>query len=211
MIDIAMISDTHLAHEDGDIDVPEARVLIHAGDCTKMGTAKELIKFNTWFSSLPHKTKILVAGNHDFLFQKDLGHALSLLDPSITYLQDSGVVVAGLTIYGSPWQPWFYNWAFNLYRGDAIREKWDLIPNGIDVLVTHGPPKGVLDKTTSGEYVGCDDLMSAISTRVSPKLHVFGHIHEAHGVVSKYGTTFVNAAIVDEHYIIKHKAEVLCI
>ncbi|MCU0866457.1 MAG: metallophosphoesterase, partial [Planctomycetes bacterium] len=116
-----------------------------------------------------------------------------------TYLEDSEVTVDGVRIWGSPWQPWFYDWAFNLERGPAIAAKWDRIPAGIDVLVTHGPPAGILDRTDQGDAVGCADLLAAVR-RVRPKLHVFGHIHEAYGTLEQDGVRFVNASNCSVRY-----------
>ena len=69
-------------------------------------------------------------------------------------------------------------WAFTLERGKALREKWKKIPEGIDFLVTHGPPLGYLDDLAKGGKAGCLDLLYEIKHRVKPKFHVFGHIHE---------------------------------
>lgn len=90
------------------------------------------------------------------------------------------MTIEGINIYGSPWQPWYHDWAFNLERGEEIKKKWDLIPQGVDVLITHGPPHKILDKTIEGVDAGCEMLVEAIK-RVKPKIHVFGHIHEARG------------------------------
>ena len=111
----------------------------------------------------------------------------------VTYLEDEEVEIEGLRLWGSPWQPWFYDWAFNLPRGPALRAKWDRIPAGIDVLVTHGPPHGVLDHVGRGEDVGCEELLEAVR-RVRPRLHVFGHIHEGYGQLERDGVRFVNAS-----------------
>ena len=115
------------------------------------------------------------------------------------YLQDEAITIEGINFYGSPWQPWFYDWAFNLQRGDQIRAKWDLIPGNTDVLITHGPPLGFGDLTSAGERVGCKDLLEAVE-RIKPTLHVFGHIHEAVGTHSDGKTTFINASICDLSY-----------
>jgi predicted phosphodiesterase len=200
---IVCVSDTHLVHEKAKLVVPDGDLLIHAGDGTFQGTAEEMGSFNRWFSALPHRRKVLVAGNHDWLFQKDPRAASALLSPSITYLEDSEITLDGLRIYGSPWQPEFCEWAFNLPRGEPLAAKWRSIPKGVDVLVTHGPPRDILDRCADGRNEGCDDLLEAV-LRVAPKLHVFGHIHEAYGTVSKHGTTFVNASLCDENYRAAH-------
>ncbi|HKX84397.1 MAG TPA: metallophosphatase domain-containing protein, partial [Pyrinomonadaceae bacterium] len=141
---IVCISDTHNCNEQ--IAVPEGDILIHSGDATIKGTDQEVIEFIRWFSRLPHKHKIFVAGNHDWFFELDNNYARRLLaDSNITYLQDSSTQIDDLKLYGSPWQPRFFDWAFNLDRGYELAEKWKLIPNDIDILITHGPPNGILD------------------------------------------------------------------
>jgi hypothetical protein len=140
---------------------------------------------------------VVIAGNHDFAFERT-PEARTWISRA-TYLQDEEVTVAGLRIWGSPWQPRFFDWAFNLDRGEPLRQVWSQIPAGIDVLVTHGPPRGILDRTARGEPVGCDDLLAAVG-RVRPRLHVFGHIHEAYGKVARDGVTFVNASSCDLGY-----------
>ena len=103
------------------------------------------------------------------------------------------MTIENIKFYGSPWQPEFYNWAFNLARGKVIREKWDLIPEDTDVLITHGPPLGHGDITLGGEFVGCKDLLEVIE-KIRPKYHIFGHIHENPGCTKNEHTTFINAS-----------------
>jgi predicted phosphodiesterase len=186
---LVLLSDTHSKH--GRIAVPAGDVLIHAGDSTKRGTPEQLREVAEFIAAQPHAHKIVIAGNHDFGLQHDpaLGRALF----GDAYLCDAEAVLGGVRVWGSPWQPWFYDWAFNLQRGAELREKWDLIPAGIDVLVTHGPPHGILDHTAMGEDVGCEELASAV-LRVRPRLHVFGHIHEAYGTMRVGETLYVNAS-----------------
>src|SRR3712207_5545038 len=107
---IVCISDTHNRNEQ--ITVPEGDILIHAGDATFRGTIDEIERFNNWFAALPHRYKIFVAGNHDWLFQTDNRLVRSLLNENIIYLQDSSTEIDGIKFYGSPWQPRFYDWAF---------------------------------------------------------------------------------------------------
>ncbi len=198
MTRIVCISDTH--NRQGQFEVPDGDVLIHAGDLTGRGTVPEVTAANEWLGRLPHRDKIVIAGNHDFLFERQNARARSLVTNAI-YLEDSASLVQGLRIWGSPWQPWFYDWAFNLPRGRALAEKWRGIPEGIDILVTHGPPLGILDETASGEHAGCEELRSRIEGMgAPPRLHVFGHIHEGHGILRTPGTTFVNASICDLAY-----------
>jgi Icc-related predicted phosphoesterase len=193
-----VISDTHTLH--WELVIPDGDVLIHAGDALSRGSLEELADFNDWLLTLPHKHKIVIAGNHDWCFERkeEADRAKTLLTAA-TYLQDSGVEIDGVYFYGSPWQPAFRHWAFNLERGKPLAEKWQKIPANTDVLITHGPPMGVLDKTTDGESVGCFDLRAAVN-RIKPRFHVFGHIHESYGKVEKDGTVFINACICTERY-----------
>lgn len=206
---IVFISDTHNQHDQ--VKVPDGDILIHAGDATMLGRMNEIAAFGVWFRSLPHKHKIFVAGNHDWMFAKNQMMARQLLNngliggvrtPEIIYLEDSGTTVEGLKIYGSPWQPTFFDWAFNLDRGEAIRHKWDLIPEGLDILITHGPPINIHDQIAAhlgSEHLGCEELLAAVE-RVKPKMHVFGHIHGGYGQTKYENTHFINAANCNEQY-----------
>lgn len=202
---IVCVSDTHTLHEN--LAVPDGDVLIHAGDLTEWGALKDVEAFDAWLRRLPHRHKIVIAGNHDFAFEKRPREAAALLT-SCTYLLDSGVTIGGVRIWGSPWQPRFCDLAFNLDRGPAIRAKWDLIPADTDILVTHGPPWGHGDETLRGEKVGCRDLLDVIE-KIRPRYHIFGHIHEGYGTTRNAHTTFVNAAICDVAYNAVNKPVVL--
>jgi predicted phosphohydrolase len=142
--------------------------------------------------NLPHRHKIVICGNHDFCFQEQAAEARARITQAV-YLEDTGCEIAGLTFYGSPWQPWFGGWAFNLPRGEALAQVWAKIPERLDVLITHGPPEGILDRTHRGQAAGCCDLLSRVQ-KVKPRLHVFGHIHEAAGRIDTEDTIFVNAS-----------------
>lgn len=198
---VVCISDTHLRHEQ--ITIPDGDVLVHAGDSTMVGRDGDIIRFNHWLGTLPHSYKIIIAGNHDFLFESDPALAEGLIT-NAHYLRDSAVVIEGLKFYGSPWQPWFMDWAFNLQRGTEIKSKWDLIHEDTDVLVTHGPPHGILDLVPRDnlqgyEHIGCKDLLRAVR-KVKPRLHIFGHIHEGYGVLRRSKTVYVNASVCDGAY-----------
>lgn len=194
---LVCMSDLHRRYG---IAVPEGDVLIIAGDILAYGLFSELHDFKEFMDGLPHKHKILVAGNHDWPFQVFHDDSVELLGESVTYLQDSGCTIDGVTFWGSPWQPRFYNWAFNLDRGQPLRDKWALIPDDTDVLITHGPPFGILDTVESGMRVGCEDLANALK-RFKPKVHVFGHIHSSYGMVERDDCIFVNASICNEQYL----------
>ena len=197
---IVCLADTHLQHH---FEVPEGDLLVIAGDLTGKGSLQELKIAMDWLQKLPHEHKCFIAGNHDFCFQTKSLEARALVPKGIHYLQDSGVNINGFNIWGSPWQPNFFDWAFNLKRGLDIKEKWDLIPLEADVVITHGPPYGVGDLTLGRfnppSHVGCQDLLDRIQD-VQPLLHVFGHIHPGYGRVVKTETIFVNASVCDENY-----------
>ncbi len=187
---LVCLADTHGFHRK--LAVPDGDILIHAGDLTQRGTRPQVEAFNAFLAALPHRHKVVIAGNHDFLFQDEPEAARALLTAA-TYLEDQELTVEGLRLWGSPWQPWFHDWAFNLRRGAPIDEKWRLIPEGIDVLVTHGPPMGFGDTVWSGEHVGCEDLLRHVR-RVKPRLHLFGHIHEARGEWRDGPTRLINVS-----------------
>ena len=197
---IVCLSDTHNCNQE--IIVPDGDILIHAGDATIRGSIPEIEAFNDWFANLPHKIKIFVAGNHDWLFETNNSYARKMLDDSIIYLQDSFVNIEGLKIYGSPWQPRFFDWAFNLMRGAELAEKWKLIPLDTDILITHGPPHGILDEVPRKYWIentGCEELRKKVE-EIRPKAHIFGHIHCGYGQTEQFGVKFINASNCDEEY-----------
>ena len=197
---IVCLSDTHNCNEQ--IIVPDGDILIHAGDATIMGTVQEVVLFNKWLANLPHAVKIFVAGNHDWLFETNNGYARNLLSDEIIYLQDSFIEIENYKIYGSPWQPRFFDWAFNLTRGRELAEKWKLIPNDTDILITHCPPFGILDEVPQKyriENAGCEELKKRVE-EIRPKAHIFGHIHCGYGTAENFGVKFVNASTCDESY-----------
>ena len=199
MTRIICISDTHEHHEELGISrMPKGDILIHAGDFTNIGQPKAIAEFGAWLRALDYKHKIVIAGNHDILFQKDPLKARRVLKdacPDVIYLQDEGVEVMGLKIWGSPWTPEFMEWAFMERRG-FMKEKWKHIPTGLDILVTHGPPAGGLGGLLPmfREDVGDGELRNAIIEK-HPKVHVCGHIHEGYGDRQYDGMRFVNAAM----------------
>ena len=192
------ISDTHGQHVQ--LSLPQADAIIHAGDLSKRGTAQQVHDFLQWFSGLDYKYRIFIAGNHDFLFERLPAEQVNALLPdNVIYLNDNGIEIEGITIWGSPVQPWFHDWAFNRQRGADISKHWNLIPDDTNILITHGPAKGILDRTVYGQEVGCADLADAID-RSRPAVHICGHIHEAYGVVEGGQTRFINASVLDEDY-----------
>lgn len=191
--------------------MPEADLLLHAGDLTYRGEKSAIQKFNVWLQDQPYAEKILIAGNHDFLFETHPQQARALI-PSGRYLEDSGIVFRGLRIWGTPYQPWFFDWAFNIRSEDELAKHFQLIPEGTDIILAHSPPYGILDQTAGlygpASHAGSRALLEAIH-RVKPKLVVFGHIHEAYGIEKRDGITFVNASICNLRYEPVHKPVVV--
>lgn len=195
---VVAISDTHGMH-DQLTDLPPGDVLIFAGDLTSRGEYFTIERFNKWLKGLDYEYKIIIAGNHDKTFESDPEEARARLTEGI-YLQDSGVQIEGILFYGSPWQPEFNDWSFNLPRGPKLQEKWDLIPKNTDVLITHGPPLHYGDTVFNVIMPqGCMDLLDAIR-RIKPAVHVCGHIHEGYGIRMNKDTLLINASNLDEYY-----------
>lgn len=198
-------------------------LLIVAGDITNNDSLKSWAEFFLWLKSQNYRKKILISGNHDRFLENgfpkcqseanDMAELQSFLHDmgemevsDFEYLCDSGTTFDGIKIWGSPWTNWFHGInpkckAFNR-SSSKLSGKWYKIPDGTDILVTHGPPFGILDTTgTNGESVGNVELLDEVTKRVGPKLHVFGHIHENGGKTMDVGsTTFINASIMNEVY-----------
>ena len=214
-MEIIFISDTHTKHFDGWLnreldkileEYPEA-VLVHCGDISSRGRQREVEDFVEWYEDLKFKNKLLIAGNHDFMFEDNPEEALRILESkgkSITYLNDSGVEIDGIKFWGSPVTPRFFDWAFN--RDADIQNHWNMIPHDTNVLITHGPPYGILDFTLRDRKpVGCHYLRKRLFDLKDLKVHSFGHIHEAFGQQigddeDFQGIQFVNASYLDLRY-----------
>jgi len=208
---ITMISDTHSKHKQIEKDLPGGDLLIHAGDITSMGYEHEIREFCKWFNNIDNYThKVFIAGNHDWGFQNNVEKVKEILNfyENITYLQDNSVLLGEdmVSVYGSPWQPEFYNWAFNLPRqGVELKEKWDNIPNNTDILITHGPAYGYVDKVIGRtENLGCELLTERIK-ELKPKIHVCGHIHTGYGYTFDGDTHYINASVLNESYVYYNK------
>lgn len=194
---LVCISDTHGRHDS--LQLPEGDVLVHAGDFCGIGDAHDVRRFSDWLHAQPFSHRVVVAGNHDSLFESEPEAAARTLRAGcsdVHFLQDSGIELEGLRFWGSPWQPRFMHWAFNLERGEPLRRVWAKVPAGIHVLVTHSPPHGILDETHDGRLVGCEELRAALP-RIKPRVHIFGHIHEGYGEQTAGGVHFVNASSLD--------------
>lgn len=188
---VALVSDTH-THEPM---IPDGvDLILHAGDFSSWGTRKEYLLFREWIISTGVPT-VHIAGNHERYLERNRPHP----NPCIEYLQDQETTVQGIKIYGSPWQPRFFDWAFNLDH-EGLVEVWGKIPDDTEILITHGPPYGILDLTPRGEYVGCTALRDRVEQLEHLKLHLFGHIHYSYGVDKIDGVTYVNASVCDERY-----------
>lgn len=205
-MEIVFISDTHTKHK---MFTPYLQgggdIIVCCGDVTGIGVEEELHKFAAWYAALPFTYKIIVAGNHDFVFEQSPSLAKRILhDAGIIYLENSEVIIEGLKFYGSPVTTNFNNWAFNINRDDAIKACWDKIPADTDILITHGPPLGILDRSSQGLHWGCSLLRHAVA-HISPTIHAFGHIHESYGTIKRNGTQYINAALLNEQYQPVHK------
>jgi len=207
---LVLCSDTHELHRS--LSWPEGDILVHAGDFTMNGRPEKIEEFGKWLHDSPFSAIIIIAGNHDILFQKKPEKAKKLLSKhdKIHYLEDSGCRVDGISFYGAPWQPESgYGWAFTLDTEQELRKKWQSIPPDVQVLITHGPPAGILDFTVDGKRAGSTSLLAEINQRIKPQLHLFGHIHEGHGVCRVGERTFVNASICNPNYLPIHSPLVL--
>jgi Icc-related predicted phosphoesterase len=214
-ITFVCISDTHT--KTYGLTLPPGDVLIHAGDFTSTGLPDEVEAFNTFLAAQKFEYKVVIAGNHDITFDVDNyePHLQKRFPSNFTkykqqthftaqevkaklkdciYLEDSSCEIHGYKIYGSPWTPVYDDWGFNLPKGEKLLEKWQKIPSDTDILITHGPPYKILDKTLNNINTGCENLLKEIQERIKPLYHIFGHIHEAYGVEKVDGTTFINAS-----------------
>lgn len=199
------ISDTHNRAES--VAIPDGDVLLHAGDLTMKGRWEELARAARWLGSLRERYRAVVAipGNHDLGAEGEPDETRELFEAQgIVWLVDQPATIDGVTFYGSPWQPWFLDWAFNFPRyddGAQAREIWSRIPPETQVLITHGPPHGILDFVEPlGEHVGCPHLLAAIRERPAIRAHVFGHVHEGYGETREAETRFINASTCDQRY-----------
>lgn len=206
------ISDTHTYHEQ--LRIPEGiDMVIHSGDCSNprdpYNNEPEVRQFLDWYKSLPIEHKIYVAGNHDTSIEKRLVQPIEFAEAGILYLEDDYVMVEGLKIFGSPYTPNFGNWSFMKDRVKLERMWRGIIDEDVDILVTHGPPKGILDKSYNRENVfemcGDKSLLNRV-LEVQPKYHLFGHIHNHKDIInagmqklSKYDTWFSNGSVVTDN------------
>jgi len=204
---LVIISDTHCTQP----NVPDGDVLIHCGDFTFHGRAFETKDSLEWFNSLPHKHKLFTAGNHELGWEDEVKRNVYLDWASkCTYLHATGVEIDGVKFWGSPFQPDFMGWAFQLPRGNRLKEHWSLIPDDTDVLITHGPPYGFGD--TNGDprdfRFGDKDLLARV-LEVKPDVHCYGHAHGGYGQWFFEGIHFINAALLNESYMLANQPVVV--
>jgi Icc-related predicted phosphoesterase len=194
LVKIVCLSDTHGLHRK--VHVPPGDLLIHAGDFTLFSKSQpEIRDFNAWLGELPHRHKIVIPGNHEFAFEEN--PRLSRVVSNAVFLIDEAVEVGGFRVWGSPLTP-LYGGAFGRSAAADRAHIYSAIPEGTDILVTHGPPFGVLDRPSGTDRCdGCRELLAAVS-RIQPRLHIFGHIHGGYGTYGANGTVFVNAALCGE-------------
>jgi len=210
---ILHISDTHGFHA----QIPEDRfqgvdIVIHSGDCSNYMdpyiNEPEVRSFIDWYKTVPVAHKIYVAGNHDTSVEHRLVRVKDFEDAGIIYLEDNHVTIDGVVFYGSPYTPRYGDWAF-MRKREKMHDIWQQIPENTDVLIVHGPPKGVrdlsFDRENNLEFCGCQSLMKRCwQLKDTLKLVCFGHIHNMSGVETNQGTSqydraktiFSNAACV---------------
>lgn len=184
-IRIWAFGDTH--GNERQLEVPDnIDIAIFSGDA---GTYRDPYRgepiirdFIDWFYGLDIKHKVMIAGNHDSPIETGLFKEPYFVDRGIEYLYNEPTVIEGLKIWGSPYTPTFGSWSFMKSR-NKIHKVWDLIPDDTDILVTHGPPQGILDIAPDYqkvyEFCGCANLYKQVTQRIKPKYHMFGHIHDA--------------------------------
>ncbi len=186
---ILHLSDTHGKHREL-ADMPPADVLVHSGDFTLAGGDMEALDFIEWLCDLPYKHKIFIAGNHDDCM---MDASLEGLPDNVHYLSDNDVTIEGVTFYGAPM-------FVDLIDGEVFEiEHYAMIPDGIDVLISHRPPLGILDSIDDKIHYGSSLLFDRV-TAIKPMLHLFGHVHDAFGLKEWRGTMFSNAGLTDWKY-----------
>jgi len=209
---LCCISDTHGQWRR--LKIPAADILIHAGDITAYGTVNELIDFNLWLGQQPCKYKLVIGGNHDRCLDESQDRMSDIQDclSNGIYLQNTGCEIQGKKFWGSPFTPTFNDWFFMKHR-DQIGQIWALVPTDTDVLITHGPPYGILDRVyyPSGrwESVGDEALREQVIQHLKPRYHLFGHLHDSHGKERIGQTTFINCSVLDDAYELVYKPSIV--
>lgn len=206
ILKVVCTSDTHGLHRG--LDIPDGDIFLYAGDFSMLGELKVLADFNEWLGQLPHKHKIMIAGNHDRCFENKNKDVARKILTNVTYLENSGCEVDGINIWGSPITSTLSFWAFAYTREVDRFPIWDKMPENLDILLTHTPPKNILDFTTSCEHVG-DGLLNSYIAKNKPKYNIFGHIHESYGYKEGSFTKFYNVSAVNEVYLLQNPPVVI--
>jgi Icc-related predicted phosphoesterase len=198
---IVCISDTHSQNLLTKWDWPEGDVLVHAGDLTSKGHHEHIKKIGREMLQLPYRWRLVVAGNHDRAFWEAsskhyTSQAWSML-PGITVLEDEAITIRGVKFYGTSY--FTFQRESELPKWEAMNYNllWSGIPDDADIVITHIPPFGILDRCEDGSELGSETLRQEIIGRVKPIAHIFGHAHKDHGIVEYSGIKFVNASLVD--------------
>jgi len=207
MTKIVAISDTH--GKEYLIDLPLGDILIYAGDFNILDEMS-LTHANLWFAEQDFRYKIYVAGNHDEYLQKIGKDEVKRIFTNVIYLEDEMVDIDGLRIYGSPWSPTFGHWAFMKPRRSVdLKATWSKIPENLDILATHCPPYGVLDRNMLDHRCGCEVLARELMLK-RPKKHIFGHIHEYGGQsMTLANVDLFNVSILDGRYQLKNTPTII--
>ena len=203
---LVLFGDTHELHRE--VEVPAGDILICVGDFTMFSKNLSAIEdFNEWLGELPHRHKLVVPGNHEFFLESN-PERRSLLD-NANVLIDESVEIEGLNIHGSPMTP-LYGAAFGKSSQTDRERHWSKVPNNTHVLITHGPPFGILDLSPDQtERMGDPELRNRVRALASLKLHAFGHVHGANGAVDQDGVTFANVALMGQLGDLVHGPTVL--
>ena len=179
------LSDTH-GHE-RELELPPCDVVVHTGDVAPgVGKLQDFTLFLRWFQSLDVEHKVFVPGNHDFACQEQEALCRQLCrDAGVHFLVHEPLTLTvgtrRLEIFGSPWQPWFHDWAWNIRSEERRAQLWAQVPESTQLLLTHAPAYGLLDQTEEGSAVGDAALAARLLQLPSLEAHVFGHIHESSG------------------------------
>lgn len=184
---ILQISDTHNRHQLL-ADMPAADVIVHCGDFTDNGTEDEVLDFLNWFIELPYSYKIFIVGNHDLCLWE--AETIENLPSNVFFLQDKGCEISGVKFFGL-----------------AYNHPESMIPNNVDVLITHEPPIMILDES-NGIHWGNAPLRNRVF-EIKPQYHLFGHTHDNYGIVRRNGIVFSNGASLDDYYEIQHKPRII--
>jgi Icc-related predicted phosphoesterase len=213
MLKITALSDSHGLHDS--VVVPKSDLLVHTGDFCNQGTLQDVIAFAKWFSKQEADCKVCVAGNHDLYCEQSYSTVERIFaEFGINYLENSSIEYKGFNIYGTPYTPVFFDWAYMFPREEMYDKVWSKVPDNTNILLTHGPMKGCLDKVLKKYanedddfHVGCTGMLQRVKELKELELIVCGHIHSGYGVQmlsnlyhDRELLTVINASICNEKY-----------